>query len=258
MTSSAPRPLSAAIVFLVIAILVSGCGDDSKNEPEKLTVSAASSLQAPFEAYVKNLDYVDVALQFAASDQLAAQIRKGTKPDVFAASNQTIPTELYEDGLLEKPVPFATNQLVIAVPAEGSSIQAINDLTDPDVAIAVGSETVPIGSYARKAIAKLPPEDEQAVLDNFESVEPDVKGVVGKITSGAADAGFVYATDVLASEGKLKALALPAELEPEIVYDIAIVEGSEHHEAAERFIDGLVSTDGQTHLTESGFGPAPR
>ena len=32
------------------------------------------------------------------------------------------------------------------------------------------------------------------------SNEPDVKGIVGKLTQGAADAGFVYVTDVNAAE----------------------------------------------------------
>ena len=41
------------------------------------------------------------------------------------------------------------------------------------------------------------------------SNEPDVAGVVGKVAQGAVDAGFVYVTDVEATEGKLKAIDLP-------------------------------------------------
>ena len=43
-------------------------------------------------------------------------------------------------------------------------------------------------------------------MDNVRSNEPDVKGVVGKLTQGAADAGFVYRTDLV--DG-LKAITLP-------------------------------------------------
>ena len=50
--------------------------------------------------------------------------------------------------------------------------------------IAAGSETVPVGSYTRKVLAKLPPEQEQAILDNIKSNEPDVAGVVGKVVAG--------------------------------------------------------------------------
>ncbi len=35
-------------------------------------------------------------------------------------------------------------------------------------------------------------------------------GIVGKLTQGAVDAGFVYVSDVRATGGKLKAIELPA------------------------------------------------
>ena len=41
--------------------------------------------------------------------------------------------------------------------------------------------------------------------------EPDVKGIVGKLTQGAVDAGFVYVTDVARPSGALKAIELPAD-----------------------------------------------
>ena len=53
---------------------------------------------------------------FAGSDELAAQIRQGVKPDVFASANTKLPDELFEEGLVEKPVVFAANELVLAVP----------------------------------------------------------------------------------------------------------------------------------------------
>ena len=73
----------------------------------------------------------------------------------------------------------------------------------------IGSESVPIGSYTRETLAKLPPDQEQAILANVRSNEPDVKGIVGKLTQGAADAGFVYVTDVNATGGELEAIELP-------------------------------------------------
>ena len=40
-------------------------------------------------------------------------------------------------------------------------------------------------------------------------------GIVGKLTQGAADAGFVYYTDVVAAGDKLKAIELPENLQPD-------------------------------------------
>ena len=59
---------------------------------------------------------------FAGSDELAAQIEKGVRPDVFAAANTKLPDALYAKGLVEKPTVFAGNRLVLAVPADGAKV----------------------------------------------------------------------------------------------------------------------------------------
>jgi len=189
-----------------------------------IKVSAAASLKNAFEAYAKDFDAANVSYSFAGSDELAAQIKAGARPDVYAAANTKLPDQLYSEGLVEKPVPFATNTLVIAVPADGNGkVKSLDDLAQPGVTIAAGSETVPVGSYTRKVLAKLPPAQEQAILDNIKSNEPDVAGVVGKVSQGAVDAGFVYITDVKGASGKLESVSIPSNLQPSVVYGAAVV-----------------------------------
>ena len=43
------------------------------------------------------------------------------KPDVFASANTKLPDALYRKGLVEKPVVFAANRLVLAVPKDSKS-----------------------------------------------------------------------------------------------------------------------------------------
>ena len=126
---------------------------------------------------------------FAGSDELAAQIRQGVKPDVFASANTKLPDQLYAEGLVEKPVVFASNELVLAVPSD-SAVRGLDDLTKPGTTIAMGSESVPVGSYTRKVLDGLPAGEKTAILANVRSNEPDVGGVVGKVTQGAVDAGL--------------------------------------------------------------------
>jgi molybdate transport system substrate-binding protein len=198
----------------------------------------------------------DVRLSFAGSDELAGQIRQGAKVDAYAAANTRLPDELYGDDLVDKPVEFATNEFVLAVPKD-SDIDSIDDLTKEGTKIVIGSESVPIGSYTRETLAKLPPDQEQAILENVRSNEPDVNGIVGKLTQGAADAGFVYVTDVDATNGELEAIELPAELEPDVTYGAAVVKKAEQPELARKFVDGLTGGDCATALSAAGFGPAP-
>src|SRR5204863_4830488 len=140
------------------------------------------------------------------------------------------------------------NRLVLAVPAGSAKVRSPSDLGRSGVKIAVGSASVPIGSYTRQVLARLGPAESRAILANVRSEEPDVGGIVGKLTQGAVDAGFVYATDVKATKGRLTALPLSPRLQPVIRYGIAVVRGTSHEKQATAFIEGLVSGEGRKDL----------
>jgi molybdate transport system substrate-binding protein len=130
--------------IVALAVAACGYGDEGSRgssggggEKPQLTVSAAASLKTAFEEYGKEFSDATVRFSFAGSDELAAQIEQGVKPDVYAAANTKLPDELYSKGLMEKPRVFAGNELVLAVPAD-SDIDAPEDLTDEGVTIAIG------------------------------------------------------------------------------------------------------------------------
>ena len=254
----------APVVLLLAAVAVGGCGGDDGGGgegagPTRLVVSAASSMTTALEQCAPRFgaaDHADVKLSFAGSDELAAQIRQGARVDVYAAANTRLPDELHSAGLLEQPVEFATNQFVLAVPKD-SGIVSVHDLTKDGTKLAIGSESVPIGAYTRETLAKLSPDEERAILANVRSNEPDVKGIVGKLTQGAADAGFAYVTDVNAAGQKLRAIRLPGELEPRVTYAAGVVAKAEQPKLARRFVDGLRRGACADALKQAGFGPAP-
>jgi molybdate transport system substrate-binding protein len=248
----------AQALAAVLALAAAGCGGDDEGgggRPE-LIVSAASSMTEALNACAGDLEDATVRYQFGGSDELAAQIRQGVKPDVYAAANTRLPDELHDEGRLSAPVEFATNAFVLAVPI-GSEIDSIDDLTRAGLKIAIGSESVPIGAYTRKTLARLPAAQEKAILANVRSNEPDVKGIVGKLTLGAADAGFVYVTDVNAAARELEAIELPAKLDPEVTYGAGVVAGAQHEKEARAFVDGLADGPCADALAAAGFGPAP-
>jgi molybdate transport system substrate-binding protein len=253
----------ALALVVAAALLASGCGDDEAEggsaDRTRLVVSAAASMTEALEACAPEFgeaEDADVKLSFAGSDELAAQIRQGARVDAYAAANTTLPEELYDEDLLSEPVEFATNEFVLAVPAD-SEIDSIEDVAKEGTKVVVGSESVPIGSYTRETLADLPPPQEEAVLANVVSNEPDVKGIVGKLTQGAGDAGFVYVTDVNATGGELKAIDLPAELEPRVTYGAGVPTGAREPELGQAFVDGLTSGPCADTLQEAGFGGAP-
>ncbi len=137
---------------------MAGCGGSSDegtgSAGGQVIVSAASSLEPAFTAYADQAG-IDAKQSFAGSDDLAAQIRQGVRPDVYAAADTSLPAGLHADGLVAKPVPFATNTLVVGVP-QGSGISSLHDLASPGTKIAIGDVGVPAGDYAREVLARLP------------------------------------------------------------------------------------------------------
>jgi molybdate transport system substrate-binding protein len=249
------RALALTALVASLALLGAGCGGD--DEETTITVSAAASLQTAFEAYEDHLDGFKARYSFAGSDELAAQIKQGANPDVFASANTTYPDELHRQDLVEKPAVFIGNDLVIAVPSDNpANVGSISDLAKPGVDLVIGTNTVPVGSYTQEVLGKLPAGERKAIDANVRSREPDVTSIVGKLTQGAADAGFLYTSDVAAAGDQLDAIKLPTDLAPRVQYGIAVVSGSDHQEDAKSFIDGLLAPSGQRLLDQNGFKPA--
>jgi molybdate transport system substrate-binding protein len=251
----------AALAALAIVGSLAGCGGDdgaaSGGGRPQLTVSAAASLKNAFPEYARGFHAARVRFSFGGSDELAAQVRTGAKPDVFAAANTKLPGELFREGRVERPIAFAGNRLVIAVPAGTTGVRSIAELARPGLKLVVGAPGVPVGSYTREVIGRLGASERQRILGNVRSNEPDVSGVVAKLTQGAADAGFVYATDVVATKGGLRAIELPSGLQPGVEYGAAIVKGAKQPEAARAFVDGLLRGRGLEIMRRAGFEPPP-
>lgn len=247
-----------AILSASVLLALAGCGggDPGSGKPA-LTVSAAASLKTAFTDYGEQFDGAAARFSFAGSDELAAQIEKGVEPDVFAAADTKLPDALYARGKVERPTVFAGNRLVLAVPADATRVGSLQDLEGGGVKLAIGSEDVPIGAYTRTILDKLPAGRRKAILGNVRSEEPDVAGITGKLTQGAVDAGFLYASDVRATDDKLKAIELPDTLQPTVAYGVAVVKGAKHPEEAKAFIAGLLDGAGAQALKDAGFLPPP-
>jgi molybdate transport system substrate-binding protein len=245
---------------LLAAAILAGCGSGGGDTTGgggsgRLVVLGASSLTEAVTEYGESFEGAEVKTSFAGSDELAAQIQQGAKADVFASADTEYPAELFKEGLVEKPQVFAANELVIAVP-EGSDIKSLSDLGKPGVKLVIGDPSVPVGSYTRTVLGRLPAAEREAIMGNVVSEETEVASIVAKLEQGAADAGFVYVTDEKAAEG-LEPVSIPAKLQPEVEYGVAVVSSSADKPAAEEFVAGLIEGEGQEDLRTAGFLPPP-
>ena len=233
----------AAIFALVALVLPSATGAGGN-----FTVYAAASLTEVFPKISAKPRY-----NFAGSDQLALQIRQGAPADVYAAASPKYTQLLYHDGLVRKPVTFATNKLIVIVPKSNpAGLHSVYDLRRSGVKLVIGDQGVPIGSYTRQLLDALGIKD--AVMKNVVSQETDVKGIVAKVALGEADAGFVYVTDARPVASKIQKVLLPAWAQPPIRYQIAMVSSTPRRVEARSFMNKVLSKRGRLLLKRAGFG----
>jgi molybdate transport system substrate-binding protein len=215
-----------------------------------ITVYAAASLTDVFPKIDSGPKYA-----FGASSTLAAQIAQGAPADVFASANTTIPAQLFAKGLVQKPVMFTRNRLVLVVPTSNpAGIHSVYDLKKPGVKLVIAAPAVPVGSYTLQVLKQM---GLTSVLANVVSRESDVRSVLSKVALGEADAGFVYSTDAKTVPGKVRVFKIPAWAQSKVTYGMAIASSSNNKAAARRFIKEVLSKAGQKKMLAAGFLPIP-
>ena len=154
---------------------------------------------------------------------------------------------------MRKPVAFASNALVLIVPRSNpAKLRTVRDLARrPKLRLVVAGPKVPIGLYTREVLKRL---GLLKVLRKVVSLEPDVKGIVGKVALGEADAGFVYRTDVRPVAGKVKAIALPAARSRPCSTRLRSRRPRARSRVRQSFLIDLLGPGGRRELRAAGFG----
>ena len=130
------------------------------------------------------------------------------------------------------------------------------DLRRRGIKLVIAAPAVPVGSYTRTVLRNL---GLSSALANVVSQESDVKGVVGKVALGEADAGFVYVTDARAAASQLTSIPIPTFAQPKVRYEIAVVTASTNKAAANAFIKKVKGPRGKLIMAQAGFTfPKPK
>ena len=159
---------------------------------------------------------------------------------------------------------FTSNRLVVITPADNKKVQTLADVAKPGLKLVLALKEVPVGGYARDALSKMNASEQfgadfsSKVLSNLVSEEQSVRQAVAKVVLGEADVAIVYGTDVTPDVApKVKTIAIPDRYNVLAVYPIATVKGTPSVAAGQRFIEFLLSAEGQAILAKRGFGGVP-
>ncbi len=226
----------------------------SKIHAQTLNVFAAASLKEAAGKIARQFEVehrgFHVVLNFAGSQQLAAQIRNGAEADVLlSAGFEPLKNLEYRQKSLTI---FATNRLAMVIPISASGSHSFSDISSLR-RIVIADRRVPAGSYTLKMLDKAERLYGLAWRRTFEqkvvSREQDVRSVLAKVMLGEADAGFVYETDWVASKRKVRLLEIPTTLNVLAEYPAVAITAN-----GELFTHMLREPRAQKILTSYGFG----
>jgi molybdate transport system substrate-binding protein len=219
----------------------------------EILVSTAASLTDAFgeieAAFEEANPDVDVVLNLGASSALREQILEGAPADVFASANTSNMDQVAAAGQVDGEAEiFVTNSLQIAVPAGNEAgVSGLDDFARDELLIGLCAEDVPCGEFGREALASA------GVTPAIDTNEPDVRALLTKIEAGELDAGIVYVTDVLSTDGAVEGVDIPGEDNVVAEYPISTLASAPNPQAATAFVEFVLSDEGQAILTGYGF-----
>lgn len=266
MRRSLRRPLLAATAAAALLVFA-GCSSAAPEETPgptaaettaasdlkgDLVIFAAASLTAAFDEIAADFETanpdVDVQpIRYDGSSTLATQIIEGASVDVFASADEANMTKVTDAGIATATELFATNTLVVAVPdGNPADVESLADLGESGVTVVLCAPEVPCGAASQRLL------DAEGVAVNPASLEQNVTAVLTKVEADEADAGLVYATDVIGA--KVESFVPDGAADVVNRYPIAALEGAPNPEAAKAFVAFVLSPAGQKVLESYGFG----
>ena len=285
------KKMSFVMATILAAVLLTGCGSETKNtadtgsaasetntqadvetgstaqdtengETVELTILAAASLtdvcneiKAEYEAAHPN---VTLNFSYGASGALQTQIEEGAPADLFFSAATKQMTALDEEGLMDSDsiVNLLENKVVLIVPEDSDKdITSFEDVaTDKVSMIGLGEPgSVPVGQYSEEIFTALGILDTVKEKANYGS---DVRTVLSWVETGAVDCGVVYATDAYVGE-KIKIICeAPEGSCKRVIYPVGIVKASEHADVAAEFLSYLQTDHAMQKFEGYGFSAA--
>ena len=239
------------LVVSIFAAAAACTGGSNASDGKSLTVFAASSLTDVFAdlgaAFERRNRGIEVDFVFGSSSELATQLEQGARGGVFASADQVSMARAVDAGLVDgRPQVFARNELEIVVPRENpGSVRGLSDLEDESLVVTICNPECPAGRYALEVF------DNAGIAVTPDSFEAEVKGVVTRVALGEADVGIAYATDTNAASGEVLGIPIPEGVGVSAEYLIARL--TDENPAADRWLEFVVSGEGQETLRDFGF-----
>jgi len=241
------------------SIIVAACG--TQPATTGLNLAVASSLkdvmQALDAAYATQHTTAVATIQAAGSGALATQLIEGAKADLFASADRAAMDKVIAATLIDATsVNVIAHGTVVVAVRPGAPVPDLAALATSGIKVVMADTTVPAGKYGVTLLKNLSntygADYATKVTANVVSYETSVRAVLQKITSGEADAGIVYASDVVAvGNDTVQVLTIPAESAVIVEYVAAPLKASAR--TGQAFLDYIVSDAAKPIWAQYGF-----
>ncbi len=250
-----------ALFLQTLLVLLGGVGAAMPVRAQTLSVAVDSSLVGAVEEIARSLETAQAGLKLtltaAPAGDLLEKIARGLKADLLISADLDTLARGASRRLLvaEPPRVIALNDIVVVESATRRvPLRDLDALAAPEVLrIAIGRlSSVPAGRHAREAIDV---RRRWPALQNKMLVTNNVDEVLAAVARGAADAGFVYRTDVIGVAGVRVAFA-PESPVP-VQHAAALVAGSAQEALARQFLVALTADPARLVFQRRGFQLPP-
>jgi molybdate transport system substrate-binding protein len=250
------------LFFLIAGLFLSGCRSGSKpaqaHDPPEITVAAAANLSEAFAEVAKQFTPktgIKVLLSFGATGDLTKQVENSAPFDVIAAADREHIDTLKQKNLLEPDTVanYARGVLVLWTPP-GAKFrpQKLEDITSGSIQrIAVAKPD--LAPYGRATVESL------TALGIWQRVEPKV--IYGESVSqvrqyaatGNVDVAFMPLALVRPGDGE--SITVPGNLHQPIDQAFGVLREAQNKDGARKFVQFVLSEEGQTILRKFGYEP---
>ncbi|MBM3497669.1 MAG: molybdate ABC transporter substrate-binding protein [Armatimonadetes bacterium] len=279
MTRCVSSTAASACVALGAGLLLAGCprqpaqttgsarpsGPSSPAQPAgTVVVLAAASLTealTAFEPHAEKQLGAEVRISFGGSQALRTSIEQGNAADVFASANMDHIEALQKADLIADAFAFAHSKLAFITPkGNPAGIGSLADLATRDLRLVIAVKDCPAGKYTRALLAACDKDPQfgagfsEKALSKVVSEDADVKQVLSKVTLGAADAAFVYDSDLTGEvQGQVEQIPIPEGVQQLVTYGIGIPATAKNPQGGRQFVEALLSEGGKAAVTETAI-----